>query len=618
MKGKRYSGFRNLNIVKGSQKNYQRRYLMGIDTKGGSKNGHHRLQKNRPTRKPKVNKSIIFKPVPVEEGRKNIIFVPDTNVFMSDPEVLFNLGEHDILLSWKVFGELDENKVAKGKKEEDGEQSLNARKSGRFLNYFAQSVPVDQLYRGVPLVRPGEKKKRGKVGRLYFNKPLKNEKFDSIFNLDPLKADYTILHECLEFMHREEKRTGIKRTLILLSNDKNMRTAALILGIRAEDYRNNAPTEESLRSTGMHYFPLSMLKVKGLQAGVLPRPIAEQDGKAEYVLHHRSFEHIIPYEFVIFGPPVDPVTKKQLEPEKQRQYVVIEKINQSTMLVRELYDYQFTKKVFYLHARNVGQNCLVNAIMHLRPELVIGEGEAGTGKTLLVLACAFQQVQDGTRTKILITRDAVESAEKLGFLPGTLEAKVKHFLIGFEGNRVKLIEFLNKNIAEKRKSNASRPVEVKTTVASDMSRVRKTKAQKREERKNRNRNNTGGKSGNNTDCPEVLALLALREKLMGSAIRIVSLSHLRGANIEKFEVVIVDEAQHTDAMLGKMLASRVIDGGMLVLIGNTEQDDIGIPFRKSGVAKLIDATKGTDLMSLVTLLDGERGRLPTRIAKHYK
>jgi predicted ribonuclease YlaK len=119
------------------------------------------------------------------------------------------------------------------------------------------------------------------------------------------------------------------------------------------------------------------------------------------------------------------------------------------MLVRELHDYQFTKKVFYLHARNVGQNCLVNAVLHLRSELVIGEGQAGTGKTLLVLACAFQQIQDGTRSKVLITRDAVESAEKLGFLPGSLEAKVKHFLIGFEGNRTKLIALLDKDIAEK-------------------------------------------------------------------------------------------------------------------------------------------------------------------------
>jgi PhoH-like ATPase len=532
------------------------------------------------------------------EGRKNLIFLPDTNVLITDPDVLFKLEEHDVLMGWTVLNELDRRKIIKGKKEEDEEDARNSRKVARIINHLAHSVPFDQLSRGVRLERPGKKGKRKKVGRLYFNKPPKKNEFESGYIFDPDKGDHRILHECLEFMDKESRRTGVKRTLILLSKDKNMRTAALALGIRAEDYRNDAPSEESLRSTGMHYFPLRMLRVRGLQKGVLPRPIAFQDGKAQYVLQSQAFEHVVPYEFLIFGP--------KEEPENQRQYVVIEKQSHSTLVVRELRDYQYTNKVFYLHARNAGQNCFLNAMLHLRSELIIGEGEAGTGKTLLALAGAYEQIKEGVRKRVLITRDAVETGEKIGYLPGTLENKVRHFLPGFESNQAKLIRALDKEIAEKRKA---KPLPEPTS--SPEASKPKTRRQKRQK---------NGVSGENfsSDTPEVLKLIRLKEKLMSYATCIVSVGHLRGANLEENEIAIIDEAQHTDSKQGKMYGTRVVGKGQLILIGNTEQDDIGIPLRKSGLAKLIDATKGTDLMSLVTLTDVERGRLSERINKFYK
>jgi predicted ribonuclease YlaK len=90
---------------------------------------------------------------------------------------------------------------------------------------------------------------------------------------------------------------------------------------------------------------------------------------------------------------------------------------------------------------------------------------------------------------------------------------------------------------------------------------------------------------------------------------------MRGANFDT--VVILDESQHTDKDQGKMYATRMEEGAQLMLIGNVEQDDIGILFRDSGVAKLIEATRGTDLMSLITFRYVERGRLAARIAQYY-
>ncbi len=61
-------------------------------------------------------------------------------------------------------------------------------------------------------------------------------------------------------------------------------------------------------------------------------------------------------------------------------------------------------------------------------DLVIAIGPAGTGKTYLAVAAAVHLLKSGRISKIILARPAVEAGEKLGFLPGGLEAKVNPFL----------------------------------------------------------------------------------------------------------------------------------------------------------------------------------------------
>lgn len=60
--------------------------------------------------------------------------------------------------------------------------------------------------------------------------------------------------------------------------------------------------------------------------------------------------------------------------------------------------------------------------------LTIGSGPAGSGKTFLVTAVALEKLLNKEVDKIVITRPVVESDEKLGFLPGTLEEKLDPYL----------------------------------------------------------------------------------------------------------------------------------------------------------------------------------------------
>jgi phosphate starvation-inducible PhoH-like protein len=60
--------------------------------------------------------------------------------------------------------------------------------------------------------------------------------------------------------------------------------------------------------------------------------------------------------------------------------------------------------------------------------LVFAIGPAGTGKTYLAVAMAVAALRRGKIKKIMLCRPAVEAGEKLGFLPGDIEAKINPYL----------------------------------------------------------------------------------------------------------------------------------------------------------------------------------------------
>lgn len=60
--------------------------------------------------------------------------------------------------------------------------------------------------------------------------------------------------------------------------------------------------------------------------------------------------------------------------------------------------------------------------------LVFCIGPAGTGKTYLAVAAAVASLRRGEIKRIVLVRPAVEAGERLGFLPGDLEAKINPYL----------------------------------------------------------------------------------------------------------------------------------------------------------------------------------------------
>ncbi len=93
---------------------------------------------------------------------------------------------------------------------------------------------------------------------------------------------------------------------------------------------------------------------------------------------------------------------------------------------RVLEDVVWTHRNTRIAPKTVNQKRYVDSIR--RHTITFGIGPAGTGKTFLAVASAVAALEGGDVSRIILTRPAVEAGERLGFLPGDLQAKVDPYL----------------------------------------------------------------------------------------------------------------------------------------------------------------------------------------------
>jgi phosphate starvation-inducible PhoH-like protein len=74
-------------------------------------------------------------------------------------------------------------------------------------------------------------------------------------------------------------------------------------------------------------------------------------------------------------------------------------------------------------------------------DLTFCTGPAGTGKTYLAVAVAVSMLRKKQIRKIVLARPAVEAGERLGFLPGDLQAKVNPYLRPLFDSLEEMMEF---------------------------------------------------------------------------------------------------------------------------------------------------------------------------------
>jgi phosphate starvation-inducible PhoH-like protein len=78
-----------------------------------------------------------------------------------------------------------------------------------------------------------------------------------------------------------------------------------------------------------------------------------------------------------------------------------------------------------IYPKNLSQESYLLKLNDPQKMIVFAIGPAGTGKTMLAVQWAIDQLKYGEADKIIITRPAVSVDEDHGFLPGTLQEKME-------------------------------------------------------------------------------------------------------------------------------------------------------------------------------------------------
>ncbi len=345
------------------------------------------------------------RPTPVSK-----LFVLDTNVLMHDPTSLFRFEEHDIYLPILTLEELDANK--KG----ITEVARNARQASRFLDELVTAMP-DGIADGIPLAA---KSGGAATGKLY----LQTEVITTVLpaSLANGKADNQIL---AVVMHLQQMH--LKRHVILVSKDINMRIKARALSIAAEDYYNDKVLEDTdLLYSGMRELPADFWDRhgKGMESW-------QQGGHTYYRITGPLVPSLLVHEFVYLEKPGEAPL-----------YALVKEITGRTAVLQTLKDYTHQKNnVWGITARNREQNFALNLLMNPDVDFVSLLGQAGTGKTLLTLAAGLMlTLEFKVYSEIIMTRVTVPVGEDIGFLPGTEEEKMNPWMGALEDN----LDVLNK------------------------------------------------------------------------------------------------------------------------------------------------------------------------------
>lgn len=297
-------------------------------------------------------------------------FVLDANVLLHDPESVTKFPRQNLVIPVTVLEELDKMKRL------PSDLGKNARSVFRLLDSLPK-LGKGNLHHGVTL-------ENGSTVRILLE--IKTD-YSSMFSL--AVNDNKIIMAAYLLHERGEK-------VIFVSKDFAARIKAEAIGLQAQDYENLKYSYSSLYH-GMRRMEMSKHLIDLFyKDGVLPLP-------------NDNFQ---PNEYILMTSPEHSsgVGKYNL----QKQQV------ESLLKVNSLWG---------IKPRNIEQKCAVDLLLRDDIKLATLIGPAGTGKTLLALACGLRKVFDeGVYTRILVTRPIIPLGRDIGYLPGTKEEKLFNWM----------------------------------------------------------------------------------------------------------------------------------------------------------------------------------------------
>ena len=302
-------------------------------------------------------------------------FVIDTNVLVHDPEAIFKFPRHEVAIPVTVLEELDKLKRS------PGELGKSARSAIRLLESTKTQGQGD-LHCGVRL-------ENGSTIRIVMDiKTDYNKNFALSVNDNKIIMAAYFLFE-------------LGKRVVFVSKDFAARVKASAIGLEAEDYENLKFSYDRM--------------AKGVQRLEIEKNLIDhfyKDGFLSETDLQSETTLLRPNEYFILTCPE--------HTSAVARYNAVKKGLEPLIKIPTLWG---------IKPRNVEQKCAIDALLRDDIKLVTLLGPAGTGKTLLALACALRKVYDeGVYTKILVSRPIVPLGRDIGYLPGTKEEKLSSWM----------------------------------------------------------------------------------------------------------------------------------------------------------------------------------------------
>ena len=430
-------------------------------------------------------------------------FVLDTSVILYDPQCIFRFDDNIVVVPITCLEEMDRFK------KDLTEIGRNARQFSRYLDDVRKRGSLTQ---GVEL---------GRRGTLIVDLFRDAETYLPS-DLRPEKADHRILAVALKL--RKDKPTA---PVVFVTKDVNLRVKADALGLTSVDFEpSRVNIEELYGGTTQFTVPNDVIESFATQKRV---PIQDKD--------------LCPNAYVVLNNQHDPTRSAS---------------GRFSAPAREIVPLRVPPDgVWGVKPRNTEQAFVMDALLDDSISLVSLVGKAGTGKTLLALACGLRKtIDEGKYQKLLVSRPIFPLGKDIGYLPGEIEEKLNPWMQPIFDNIDYIVSF----------SGGEKP-------------------QKRTTRR------------------------AWQELIAQGMLQIEPLTYIRGRSLA-YQFLIVDEAQNLTPHEIKTIITRAGEGTKVVLTGDCYQiDNPYVDSSNNGLTYVVERFKREEVSAHVTLTKGERSQL---------
>ncbi len=478
-------------------------------------------------------------------------YVLDTNVLIHDPQSMFQFEENIVWVPVEVLEELDRFKS------ESTTRGANAREVHRRLS---------ERFRTTQQMKEGVKLENGGHLRVFINPAIRHVgKEWQLLAESPRSAQVQTLFPDLESTDNRILASAAYLAdtqasgAILVTKDLNMQLKARALGLDAQDYRTDRVEDNDIRRTqrrsGHEEYEAIDIPGYTLQAFASQEAISLPEVKG-----------LVPNQYVLLRNEEEPTHGV---PARHVGAGVFHRLRHERIVIRDGRT---------LQAANLGQRYFLDALYDPALTLITVYGKAGTGKTLLSVGAALEQVQCGDYEKMLITRVIMPTGRDIGFLPGRMEEKMQPWV-------QPAYDALEQLLGKPRRPD------------------------KFADKKQSARKSQPSYSGAGNGSPVAKIARPYEPLMQAGLLEIEAIAHIRGRSIPR-AIFIVDEAQQLTPHEAKTLVTRMGKGSKIILIGDLAQiDNPYVDAHTNGLVFTRNRLQGQPFMAHINLFKGERSEM---------